>query len=316
MCAAGVVVYFRGVKKSLEDQSMNNDSAHRYVTVDVFTERPLEGNSLAVFPDASGISDITMQKIARELNLSETVFLLPATRPDCAVNVRIFTPKLELSFAGHPTIGASFVVLDEKIVPEGTAQFALEEKVGPVRIRVEQGVRPLIWLTSPSITSGRLYDPDVCAKALGLNSSDLLEVSPQVVSAGNPTLIVAVRDRELVDRAWVDTSGLALLKSKEEPPLLVMVFSPTPSGAYTRVFGPEYGVPEDPATGSATGPLATFMIQHQLVSSAPGTRFVSEQGVTMGRPSVLHVQLNGEKGVNGIEIGGYVTPVAEATMRL
>ena len=116
---------------------MNNLSHHRYVTVDVFTERPLEGNPLAVFPDASGISDITMQKIARELNLSETVFVHPATRPDCAVGIRIFTPTMELSFAGHPTIGASFVVLEEKIVPKSTERFVLEEKVGPVHVRVE-----------------------------------------------------------------------------------------------------------------------------------------------------------------------------------
>jgi trans-2,3-dihydro-3-hydroxyanthranilate isomerase len=295
---------------------MNNATSHRYVIVDVFTEQPLEGNALAVFPDASGISDITMQKIARELNLSETVFLEPATRADCAVSVRIFTPRMELRFAGHPTIGVGFVALEEKIVPNGTTEFVLEEKVGPVPIRVEPGSRPLIWLTSPSITFGRLYDPDVCAKALGLNPSDLLEVSPQLVSAGNPTLIIAVRDKAHVDRAWLDTSGLALLKSTDEPPLLVMVFSPTSDGAYTRVFGPEYGVPEDPATGSATGPLAAFVVQNGLVSKAAGTRFVSEQGVKMGRRSIVHVQLNGEAGVNGIDIGGYVSPVAEGTMRL
>jgi trans-2,3-dihydro-3-hydroxyanthranilate isomerase len=257
-----------------------------------------------------------MQQIATELNLSETTFITPATRPDCAVSVRIFTPKRELNFAGHPTIGTSFVVLEEEFVSKGTSEFILEEKIGPVRIRVESGIRPLIWLTTPPVTFGRLYDPDRCAKALGLNTSDLLEVSPQVVSAGNPTLIVAVRHKEKVDQGCLENSGLSLLKSKDEPPLLVMVFTPTADGAYSRVFGPEYGVPEDPATGSATGPLAAFMVQNELVSSAAGTRFVSEQGVKMGRRSILHVRLNGEKGVNGIEIGGYVSPVAEATMTL
>jgi trans-2,3-dihydro-3-hydroxyanthranilate isomerase len=192
----------------------------------------------------------------------------------------------------------------------------LEEKVGPVAIRVEPGNRPLIWLTTPSITFGKLYDRDVCAKALGLNPNDLLDVSPQLVSAGNPTLIVAVRDKAHVDRAWFDTSGLPLLKSTGEPPMLVMVFSPTNDGAYTRVFAPEHGVSEDPATGSATGPLAAFMVQNGLVSKAAGTRFVSEQGVKMGRRSILRVQLNGEAGVNGIDVGGYVSPVAEGTMRL
>ena len=293
---------------------MSNTASYRYLTMDVFSERRFEGNQLAVFPDASGISDITMQQIATELNLAETAFIGPATRPDCAVSVRIFTPKRELSFAGHPTIGTSFVVLEEEFVPRGTSEFVLEEKIGPVNIRVEPGIRPLIWLATPSITFGRLYDPDRCAKALGLNVSDLLGVAPQVVSAGNPTLMIAVRDKEQVDQAEIDS--LSLLKSKDEPPLLVMVFSPTRDGAYSRVFGPEYGLREDPATGSATGPLAAFMVQHELVSTAAGTRFVSEQGVKMGRRSILHVQLNGEKGVNGIEIGGYVTPVAEATMTL
>jgi trans-2,3-dihydro-3-hydroxyanthranilate isomerase len=136
------------------------------------------------------------------------------------------------------------------------------------------------------------------------------------VSAGNPTLIIAVRDKEQVDQAWLDNAGLSLLKRKDEHPLLVMVFTPTRDGAYSRVFGPEYGVREDPATGSSTGPLAAFMIQNGLVSGAAGARFVSEQGVKMGRRSILHVRLNGERGVNGIEIGGYVSPVAEATMTL
>jgi len=295
---------------------MTNIGSYRYLTMDVFSEQVLQGNQLAVFPNASGISDVTMQQIAAELNLAETAFIFPATRADCAVSVRIFTPKRELSFAGHPTIGTSFVVLEEQFVRRGTSEFFLEEKIGPVRIRVEPGMRPLIWLVTPPLTFGKSYDSDHCAKALGLNVTDLLHVSPQVVSAGNPTLIVAVRDKDHVDKAEFDSAGVALLKTKEEPPLLVMVFTPTREGAYSRVFAPEYGVREDPATGSATGPLAAFMVQKGFVSGAAGNRFVSEQGVKMGRRSILHVLLNGENGVDGIEIGGYVSPVAEATMTL
>ncbi len=122
--------------------------------MDVFTERPLEGNSLAVFPYADGLDDLTMQNIARELNLSETVFAFPATRSGCAARIRIFTPSREMDFAGHPTIGASFVLVDEGIVPKHSASFVLEEKIGPVPIRVEQGARPLIWLTTPAIEFG------------------------------------------------------------------------------------------------------------------------------------------------------------------
>src|SRR5262245_30966914 len=161
---------------------MNSLRSYRYRVVDVFTEQPLEGNPLAVFPDASGIDDATMQKIAKELNLSETTFVSPASRADCAAKVRIFTPTRELLFAGHPTIGTSFVLLDEGIVPRNSEGFALEEKIGPVPVRVEPGERPLIWLTTPPISFGRTFDRRLCAETLGLETKDLLEITPQIVS--------------------------------------------------------------------------------------------------------------------------------------
>lgn len=293
---------------------MSNTTTYRYRVVDVFTERPLEGNALAVFPDAEGLDGVTMQKIARELNLSETVFIGPATRPDCAVNVRIFTPVNEMIFAGHPTIGASFVLLDEGIVPKDSERFALEEKVGPVPIRVERGERPLIWLTTPPIRAGQTFDPKLCAKALGLQPDDLLNVAPQLLSAGNPTLYIAAKDQAAVDRAWFDSQGVSILNTREPEPVCVFVFTPTAAGAYSRMFAPEHGVVEDAATGSSTGPLAAYMLQHSLAPSADGTRFVSEQGTKMGRRSFLHVQIHGEGGADGIEVGGYVTPLVAATM--
>jgi trans-2,3-dihydro-3-hydroxyanthranilate isomerase len=284
--------------------------------VDVFTERPLEGNALAVFPDASGLDDATMRKIARELNLSETTFISPATRADCAANVRIFTPTKEMIFAGHPTIGSSFVILDEGVVPKDSERFALEEKVGPVPIRVEPGERPLIWLTTPPIAHGKTFARELCARALGIEPGDLLEIAPQLLSAGNPTIFIAVKDKEVVDRTWLDVQGATMLTDGSMEPACVFVFAPTPGGAYSRMFAPEYGIIEDPATGSSTGPLAAYMLRHGLVSGAAGSRFVSEQGVKMGRRSFLHVKLHGEQGAEGIEVGGYVTPVAEATLRL
>lgn len=300
---------------------MNILRSYRYRVVDVFTEQPLEGNALAVFPDASGIDDATMQKIAKELNLSETTFVSPATRADCAANVRIFTPTREMVFAGHPTIGTSFVLLDEGIVPKDSERFVLEEKVGPVSIRIERGrvepgERPLIWLTTPPISHGRTFGREPCARALGLEPGDLLEITPQLLSAGNPTIFIAVKDKEVVDRARLDLQGMTTLNEGQQEPACVFVFAPTPGGAYSRMFAPEYGIVEDPATGSSTGPLAAFMLRHGLVSGAAGARFVSEQGVKMGRRSILHIQLHGERGADGIEVGGYVSPVAEATMKL
>jgi trans-2,3-dihydro-3-hydroxyanthranilate isomerase len=292
---------------------MSTRTSHRYRVVDVFTERALEGNPLAVFPDASGMDDGTMQRIARELNLSETTFVMPPTRAGCAARVRIFTPTREMIFAGHPTIGTAFVLLDEGAV--SGERFALDERVGPVAVRVEAGPRPRLWLTTPPIGAGRTYARELCARAVGLVPGDLLDVAPQVLSAGNPTLFIAVRDKAAVDRAWLDGQGSKALKGADEEPVCVFVFTPTPEGAYSRMFAPEHGVIEDPATGSSTGPLAAFMMRHRLAPDAAGTRFFSEQGTRMQRRSILHVQINGVGGADGIEVGGHVTPVAEATMR-
>ena len=290
--------------------------AKNYHVVDVFTQKPLEGNALAVFPDGSGLDDVTMQSIAREMNLSETVFVFPATLPDCAARLRIFTPARELVFAGHPTVGASFVLLEEGIVPKGTDRFVLQEGVGPVPIRIEAGDRPLIWLTTPTIHDGPVPDRALCAEVLGLNANDLLEIPPQLLSAGNPTILVAVKDPRAVDRAWLDMGGVKKLKTYYADPACVFVFTPTPEGAYSRMFAPEYGVSEDPATGSSTGPLAAYMLRHNLVPGAAGTRFVSEQGTKMRRRSFLHVHLQGDRGADGIDVGGYVTPLVRAVMQL
>src|SRR5438132_9065609 len=145
--------------------------AHRYRVVDVFTGEPLQGTALAVFPHATGIDDVTMQRIAKELNLAETAFLFPATRPDSAATVRIFTPYKEMVFAGHPTIGSAFVMLEEGIVPKTAQRFVLDERVGPVSVRVEgngRGEGPMIWLRTPETHEGPTFARACCAEALGL----------------------------------------------------------------------------------------------------------------------------------------------------
>jgi len=294
---------------------MGHVQEYRYRVVDVFTEHPLEGNALAVFLDASAMDAATMQRIARELNLAETAFILPPTRADCAARVRIFTPTKEMRFAGHPTIGTSFVLLDEGILPRNTGAFLLEENIGPVPVRVEAGTRPMLWLTTPPIETGRCYDPVLCANVLGLSTDDLLDAAPERLSAGNPTIYVALRDKLAVDRAWLDMTGAKQLRGSDAEFMCVFVFTPTAEGAYSRMFAPEYGVVEDPATGSSTGPLAAFMMRHGLVSNSGGTRWVSEQGTKMGRRSYLHVHVRGDNGADGIDIGGHVTPVSVATMR-
>jgi trans-2,3-dihydro-3-hydroxyanthranilate isomerase len=287
-----------------------------YRVVDVFTSKALEGNPLAVFLDACQVDEVVMQRIAREMNLAETVFLLPSDDSACAARVRIFTPSKEMLFAGHPTIGTAFVLLKEGLLPQGCHSFLLEEKIGPVQVWIENGERPMIWLRTPNISEGKLFDPSLCARVLGLEEGDLLDVTPQLLNAGNPTLFIALTNQKAVDRAWLDVQGMKDLRGDVDEPFCVFIFSQTRDGAYSRMFAPDYGIPEDPATGSSTGPLAVFMMKHGLLTENSATRFISEQGAKMGRRSLLHVRVAGDRGGEGIYVGGYVTPIAEGVMKL
>jgi len=291
-------------------------STYRYSVVDVFAEAPLEGNPLAVLPDADGLDGATMQRIAREFNLSETVFLLPSRSADCAVRFRIFTPTMEMRFAGHPTVGGTFVALEAGVVPAAVDSFVIEEEIGPGPVRIDRSDGLRIWLTTPAISFGDLYDAATCAAVLGIDAADLLGPPPQLVTAGNPNIFIALRDRAAVDRAWLDLAGVRRLHGGEQSADCVFVFTPTPEGAYSRMFAPEHGVVEDPATGSATGPLAAYMMKHGLAPHASGSRFRSEQGTKMGRRSILEVSIRGEHGCDGIDVGGRVVPFASGSLSL
>lgn len=282
-----------------------------YYVLDVFTRTPLEGNALAVFPSADGVDAGTMQRIAREMNLSETAFVCAAEarKP----RVRIFTPSSEMVFAGHPTIGTAHLLRDLAVVDANARRFELVLNVGPVPIRVDEADNHLLWLTTPPISIERTYERTACARALSLDESDLLADIPcELLTAGNPTIYVALKDSAVVDRALLNS--VAHEQLIDGKPLCLFLFAPTPEGAYSRMFAPELGVPEDPATGSSTGPLALFMMRHGLVSNSDGTRFTSIQGAKMGRRSVLHVYVHGENGRDGIEVGGHAVQVATGTL--
>ena len=287
-----------------------------YHVVDVFTKTPLEGNALAVFPDATGLDGATMQRIARETNLSETSFVLPRESTSGATRVRIFTPTYEMEFAGHPTIGTAWIMRERGIVPRDATSFALRENVGDVRVRVDD-TDDLLWLATPPIRTLETFDRGACAAAVSLAESDLVpDVPCELRTAGNPCIYVALRTPELVDRAAVDSIGFYRLIERRNEPTCIFVFAPTPFGAYSRMFGPELGIVEDPATGSATGPLAAFMMDRGFAPRTDGTRFYSEQGTKMRRRSILHVYVRGDAGRDGIEVGGAVAPVATAVMTL
>src|SRR5262245_49722214 len=201
----------------------------RFSQVDVFTERALGGNPLAVVFDADGLDETLMQSIAREMNLSETTFLLRPTRPDCAARMRIFTPAREIPFAGHPTIGTSWVLATEGLLPRGTSTFLLEEGIGPVEVELEgDPSRPaFLWMRHGPATFGpELAGRAAFAEALGLGEVDLLPRAPICSgSTGSAFLYVPLRDRVAVDRAALDVPRL-LAALGDGPRLGVFVFAP------------------------------------------------------------------------------------------
>jgi trans-2,3-dihydro-3-hydroxyanthranilate isomerase len=289
--------------------------AYPYVVVDVFTDVALAGNPLAVFPDARGFDDTRMQAIARELNLSETSFVFPPRNRDHAARLRIFTPGAEVPFAGHPTIGTSFVLVAQGRVPESAGSFILEERVGPIPIRLERRGDPFMaWFTAPPITLGPIFDAAGAARALGLEPDDVLDENPvQQIQSGNAFVYIPLRTRAIVDRAVLDAPAMRRVCGQSA----VVVFAPTPRGAYTRMFAPEFGVSEDPATGSAAGPLGAYLFKHGLVERKDGLHLLNEQGTAMGRRSLLHLKLHvAEDVLTHVEVGGSAVAIVEATMQL
>jgi trans-2,3-dihydro-3-hydroxyanthranilate isomerase len=297
----------------------------RFVQVDVFTERVFGGNPLAVVFGAEGLEATEMQAVAREMNCSETTFLLPPTRSDCAARVRIFTPAREIPFAGHPTIGTAWVLATEGLLPPGTSRFNLEEGIGPVEVTLEgDPASPgFLWMRHPEARFGpELPARAGFARALGLETGDLLAGQPvRTGSTGNAFLYIPLRDREAVDRARLDVPAL-LAAQGEGPNLGVFVFASDPDPragrVYSRMFAPHTsGIPEDPATGSAGGPLGAYLVERGLVAPADSVAIVSEQGTRMGRPSFVHIRIGMRGGrIGEILVGGRVVPVIEGRLSI
>jgi len=302
---------------------MTANSGYRLRTVDVFTERALAGNPLAVVLGGDDLSGETMQAIARETNLSETTFVLRAKRGGTAW-VRIFTPHAELPFAGHPTIGTAWVLLDEGAVPEPASGLTLEEEIGLVAVRVERNPTGLVlWMTHPPVQFGEVVEERAqIASALGLSGGQLDSNIPmQVASTGAPFLYVALNDARAVDAASASGERLAtILAPYGLPP--VFVFAPQDSHRlYSRMFGQHSvtQIVEDPATGSASGPLGAFAVRYGLVPRAASIEIVSEQGTKMGRQSFVHIKLayaDGDGIPALIEVGGSVVPVQTGTLSI
>ena len=276
---------------------------HEYRTVDVFTSERFGGNPLAVFSDGSGIDPADMQRIANELNLSETTFVLPAGRAGCDCRVRIFTPRQEVPMAGHPTIGTAFVL-------DRGERITFEEGVGPIeveRVRTPDGVA--MWrMTQRTPQWGASLEPGVAAELLSLTEADIAPRLPvEVISTGLPFLFVPLRGVEALGRArlrpdrWDETSAAVGAAGV----FCFTVVDRSGATVRSRMFAPGAGVPEDPATGSASGPLGCYLVRHGVVPAANPARIVSLQGVEMGRPSEIHIEIDGaSRQLTGIRVAG------------
>ncbi len=277
---------------------------HPYVLLDVFTDAPLQGNQLAVFTDAQDISAQRMQQLARELNLSETVFLLPGAHGADA-RVRIFTPLVELPFAGHPVLGAAIVLAAQL----GRAAVTLETGEGPVPVTLSGGGddAPAGSMSQPIPSWSPFERRRELLGALGVDGSSL---PIEVYNNGPRHVLVSLADETAVSELAPDMRSLAELGE-----LLVSCFAGAGSQWKTRMFAPGLGVPEDPATGSAAGPLAVHLARHARIDF--GQEIEIRQGAEISRPSLLRARADGSAGrIERVQVGGSARIVARGQFAL
>ena len=294
--------------------------------LDVFTDTPLAGNPLAVFPDARGLDAATMQKLAREMNLSETTFVLPsnaATR-----HVRFFTPAAEIPLAGHPTIGTWWALAELGLLPgmprDGTVTVTQETGQGilPVDLDLTDGTPTRVVMTQTVPEFGAVLT-DLGALARAIGAADILRATPapQIVSTALPQLMAPVTSSAAL--AALPSGGRGgeladLLRAHDTD--CVMLFAPPEGGTlHCRMFAPGFAVPEDPATGSAAGALGAYLARHALVPVVGGRiRLTVRQGLEIGRPSTIHVEVPvGDDGAIGnVRVGGQAVRIVTGEVTL
>ena len=296
---------------------------HRYLHCDVFTDAIFGGNPLAVLPDARGLSDAQMQRIAREFNFSETSFVLPPESGNTR-RVRIFTPSIEVPFAGHPNVGTAFALaISGELGPlAGARSVVFEEKAGLVPITIERRPGGAIFceLSAPApLSVGKSVSAATLAAAVSLDVRDVATAvhAPSAFSVGLPFLFAELVSRDALARARTDPAGVDALAVAGVPAdVHLYVRSGDDFDLRTRMFAPKDGVPEDPATGSANVALAAALAHFDAKGSG-SFRFKIAQGVEMGRPSVLEARVEKQGGaVTEARIGGTSVLVAEGWMEV
>jgi len=287
--------------------------------VDVFAEEKYAGNQLAVVRDAQGPSASKMQTIAKEMHYSETTFILSDKKQRGGYDVRIFTPEEEVPFAGHPTLGTAYVISQE-IIKKQTDKIILNLKVGQISVTITyvDGKPDVLWMRQKQPTFGKIHETKTIADTINLDPSDIDAAFPvQEVSTGIADIIVPLKTLSAVKRARTNRDKyFQLVKNTEAKSILV--FCPETyhrqNHLNVRVFADYYGIPEDPATGSANGCLAAYLVKHRYFGQNQ-INIRIEQGYEIGRPSLLLLKaMQGKGGRIDVNVGGKVQPIAKGEL--
>lgn len=285
-----------------------------FYIVDVFAEHKYAGNQLAVVLDAGSLSGARMQQIAREMNFSETTFLLSDEIRDGGYDVRIFTPGAEVPFAGHPTLGTAYI-LREKLIGTPLERVVLNLEVGPIPVSFDDGGdgRTVCWMEQIEPRFGRCFAATVVAGILGLSTDEIDDRFPcEEVSTGLPHIIVPLRSLEALKRARIDRDAYFEFVNQNWAKA-ILIFCPEPhereNDLSVRMFADYYGVAEDPATGSGNGCLAAYLVEHRYWGR-DRIDIRCEQGYEIGRPSLLFLKAGRRNGRIAVSVGGRVVPVA------
>lgn len=284
---------------------------YRYVLLDVFCSTPFQGNPLAVFPDADGLNTEEMQGIATELNLSETIFICTARRPETTHWVRIFTPTKELPFAGHPTIGAAITIarLNHQTHEAIEMNLLFEEECGNIPVLVSRLEGGDCWATLKTEAASIRYDVPSAAKLaalLSISEHAIIQdkLKPALVSCGIPFTMIPLKSLKDLEACQLNLNiWKELLAISDGPQVYPFVLDPHNSTAHVRMFAPALGQPEDAATGSAAAALGSYLSIAQSIQSS--SSWTIKQGMYMGRESLLRVQVHPEiRGMGAVELSG------------
>ncbi len=282
----------------------------KFYILDVFAESKYQGNQLAVFTDITGISDMEMQQLAREINFSETTFILSNQAGPNGFPVKIFTPACEVPFAGHPTIGTASVIKQE-IIKKPLQKVVLDLKVGPITVTfTDDGT---VWMKQVEPEFGKIFEIKTISEILGLQISEINERFPIIdVSTGLPTIIAPVKTLQAIKRIKVNKEKYFELVN-QIPSKLILAFCPETyhkeNQLNVRVFVDYFGIPEDPATGSGNGCLAGYLVKYSYFNSTE-INIACEQGYEIQRPSRLYLKAGKIENKININVGGKVQIIA------